>query len=245
MKDFNTSQRILVVDDEPAILELVSYNLRANGYKVEIAATGQKALAHALRDPPDLILLDLMMPELPGLVVAQRLRENELTREVPIIMLTARSENLDQLAGFQAGADDYITKPFSMELLLARVDAVLRRASSASTSVLGGQIALGPVRVDPATFQAWNEDELLQLTATEFRILAGLIASNGRVLSRRDLIGAAMGPGVTITERTIDVHVTAIRRKLGEHADIIRTVRGVGYRATHEPIDADSSTMTD
>jgi two-component system phosphate regulon response regulator PhoB len=245
MSDFNTSRRILVVDDEPAILELVSYNLRAHGYKVEIAATGQKALSHALRDPPDLILLDLMMPELPGLTVAQRLRENELTRDVPIIMLTARSENLDQLAGFRAGADDYITKPFSMELLIARVDAVLRRSSGTTASDTDGHLSLGPVRVDMATFQAWNEDELLQLTATEFRILAGLVASNGRVLSRRDLIGAAMGPGVTITERTIDVHVTAIRRKLGEQADIIRTVRGVGYRAVHEPIDADSSNTMD
>lgn len=227
-----------MVDDEPALVELVTYNLRSKGYKVESASTGREALAHAFRDPPDLVLLDLMMPEVSGLTVAERLRENDLTRAVPIIMLTARGEHTDQLAGFRAGADDYVAKPFAMDLLLARIEAVLRRAASDHAVATSGELTLGPIRVDSNTFQAWSEDELLHLTATEFRILAALVASNGRVLSRRDLIGAAMGPGVTITERTIDVHVTSIRRKLGGHAGIIRTVRGVGYRAVLGEPDA-------
>jgi two-component system phosphate regulon response regulator PhoB len=228
-QDFEHGTRVLVVDDEPALVELVSYNLRSNGYTVASASNGREALAHAFRDPPDLVLLDLMMPEVSGLSVAERLRDNELTRAVPIIMLTARGGHTDQLAGFGAGADDYVAKPFAMDLLLARIAAVLRRTSGEQAQP--GVLTLGPIRVDSGTFQAWSGDERLQLTATEFRILAALVASNGRVLSRRDLIGAAMGPGVTITERTIDVHVTSIRRKVGRHADIIRTVRGVGYRA--------------
>jgi len=237
-QEIQKQHRILVVDDEPAIVELVTYNLRANGYLVNFVKNGREALAHAMRNPPDLVLLDLMMPEIPGLTVAQRLRENDLTRRVPIIMLTARSENTDQIAGFRAGADDYITKPFSMDLLLARVEAVLRRAQQDDASAQVGPLTLGPIRVDPNTFEAWCEDELLHLTATEFRMLTALIGSHERVHSRRDLIGVSMGPGVTITERTIDVHMTAIRRKLGEHGGIIRTVRGVGYRAVvDEPED--------
>lgn len=236
-QDLAKQSRILVVDDEPAIVELVSYNLRASGYLVDFATNGREAIAHAMRNPPDLVLLDLMMPEVPGLTVAQRLRENDLTRRVPIIMLTARGENTDQIAGFRAGADDYITKPFSMDLLLARVQAVLRRAQIDKTEPDSDQIVLGPIRVDSVAFEAWCDDELLHLTATEFRILAALVSSHERVLSRRDLIGASMGPGVTITERTIDVHVTAIRRKLGEHGGIIRTVRGVGYRAVIDSPD--------
>lgn len=239
IQDLERDSRILVVDDEPALVELVSYNLRSKGYKVQSASNGREALAHAFRDPPDLILLDLMMPQVSGLTVAERLRENDLTRTVPIIMLTARGEHMDQLAGFRAGADDYVPKPFAMDLLLARIEAVLRRVNADPVQSNTGEITLGPVRVDPGTFQAWSDGELLHLTATEFRILAALVASNGRVLSRRDLIGAAMGPGVTITERTIDVHVTSIRRKLGTHAGIIRTVRGVGYRAVLGEPEAD------
>jgi two-component system, OmpR family, phosphate regulon response regulator PhoB len=237
-QDLRKLNRILVVDDEPAIVELVSYNLRAEGYLVDFVTNGREAIAHALRNPPNLVLLDLMMPEIPGLTVAQRLRENDLTRRIPIIMLTARGENTDQIAGFRAGADDYITKPFSMDLLLARVEAVLRRAQLDEAEAQVGQLVLGPIRVNPDTFEAWCEKELMHLTATEFRMLAALIGSHERVLSRRDLIGVSMGPGVTITERTIDVHVTAIRRKLGKHGGMIRTVRGVGYRAAvDEPDD--------
>lgn len=221
---------ILIIDDEPHLVELLAYNVRAAGYEVETALDGRKGLERALKNPPSLVLLDLMMPLVPGLTVAQRLRETEATREVPIIMLTARSEDADQVRGLRAGADDYITKPFSIELLLARIEAVLRRTARPSTQD-ETQISMGGVRVDTSTFQAFAGETMLSLTATEFRLLAALLKGQGRVLSRKELIAAAMGPGVTITERTIDVHMTAIRRKLGDDGGMIRTVRGVGYRA--------------
>lgn len=229
---------ILVVDDEPHLVELLAYNIRAAGYEVDTALDGKKALERAAKNPPDLVLLDLMMPLIPGLTVAQRLRENDATRHVPIVMLTARGENADQVRGLRAGADDYITKPFSIELLLARIEAVLRRSNRAADQANDAELSLGSVRVDTRTFQAYVGPTLLSLTATEFRLLAALLKGQGRVLSRKELIAAAMGPGVTITERTIDVHMTAIRRKLGDEGGMIRTVRGVGYRAVaHEGHD--------
>ena len=232
--------RILVVDDEPNLVELLAYNLRAAGYEVETASDGRRGLEKARQLPPDLLILDLMMPELPGLDVARRLRENEATRSVPIIMLTAKGEDADQLRGFRVGADDYMAKPFSVELLLARVDAVLRRAKPKSGQD-GAIKVYGPLRIDTGTFQVFLDDELMSLTVTEFRLLSSLLAAEGKVLSRRALIASAMGPGVTVTERTIDVHVTAIRRKLGPHADLILTVRGVGYRTVLPGHEAASS----
>lgn len=222
---------ILVADDEPHLVELLAYNIRAAGYEVETALDGKKALERAAKNCPDLVLLDLMMPLIPGIAVAQRLRDSEATKHVPIIMLTARSEDVDQIRGLRAGADDYITKPFSIELLLARIEAVLRRTTREADNSSVQILSLGPVSVDTSTFQAFVGSTLLSLTATEFRLLASLLKGQGRVLSRKELIAAAMGPGVTITERTIDVHMTAIRRKLGDAGDVIVTVRGVGYRA--------------
>ncbi|KAA0217325.1 MAG: DNA-binding response regulator [Leptolyngbya sp. PLA3] len=225
---------ILVVDDEPHLVELLAYNIRAAGYDVETALDGKKALERIAKNSPDLVLLDLMIPLVPGLAVAQRIRESDATKHVPIIMLTARGENADQVRGLRAGADDYITKPFSIELLLARIEAVLRRSNRAAEQDNQTELSLGSVRVDTRTFQAYVEQTLLTLTATEFRLLAALLKGEGRVLSRKELIAAAMGPGVTITERTIDVHMTAIRRKLGDDGAMIRTVRGVGYRAVSD-----------
>ncbi|MCL4221969.1 MAG: response regulator transcription factor [Phycisphaerales bacterium] len=234
-KTLRETPLILVVDDEPHLVELLAYNIRAAGYEVETALDGKKALERAAKNPPDLVLLDLMMPLVPGMVVAQRLRENDVTKHVPIIMLTARGENADQVRGLRAGADDYVTKPFSIELLLARIEAVLRRSTRAAEQANEAEISVGSVRVDTRTFQAYVGSTLLTLTATEFRLLAALLKGQGRVLSRKELIAAAMGPGVTITERTIDVHMTAIRRKLADEGAMIRTVRGVGYRAVaHE-----------
>lgn len=229
---------ILVVDDEPHLVELLAYNIKAAGYDVDTALDGKKALERSAKNSPDLVLLDLMMPLIPGLTVAQKLRENDATKHVPIIMLTARGENADQIRGLRAGADDYITKPFSIELLLARIEAVLRRSSRVADQASDAELSLGNVRVDTRTFQAFVGSTLLTLTATEFRLLATLLKGQGRVLSRKELIAAAMGQGVTITERTIDVHMTAIRRKLGDDGAMIRTVRGVGYRAVaHEGQD--------
>ncbi len=233
------SRHLLVVDDEKDLLDLLAYNLRKAGHQVDTASTGLKALRAIADRKPDLIILDLMLPELSGTEVAGRVRSNPETAAIPIIMLTAKAEEVDQLVGLTVGADDYVTKPFSVKVLLARVEAVLRRTARPADA--GEQMRLGPVLVDMQTHEAFVDDVPVKLTLTEFRLLSSLIAGNGRVLSRPLLMSRAMGPGVTVTERTIDVHITALRKKLGTHAALIRTVRGVGYRATlEEPSEAES-----
>jgi len=219
--------RILVVEDEPDLRELIAYNLRIDGHEVEIACDGAEALKEVERERPDLILLDLMMPRLSGQQVAERLKQAPATSSIPIIMLTAMSEERDELRGLELGADDYITKPFSMTVLLARVGAVLRRAG---VGVSAKPLSVGPLTIDQQVHSVTLDGEAMNLTLTEFRLLSALMSASGRVLSRRALISSAMGPGVTVTERTIDVHVTSIRKKLGEHSGMIRTIRGVGYR---------------
>jgi two-component system phosphate regulon response regulator PhoB len=231
------TRQVLVVEDERDLSELVAYNLRRAGYLVSTAPTGLKALQVIADRPPDLILLDIMLPELSGMEVASRVRSNPETAAIPIIMLTAKGEEVDQVVGLTVGADDYITKPFSMKVLLARVEAVLRRSSRGSEEP--ALIQLGPISVNMQTHEAVCEGQPLKLTLTEFRLLSSLLAAQGRVLSRKVLMSRAMGPGVTVTERTIDVHITALRRKLGNHGPMIKTVRGVGYRATLEEGDSE------
>ncbi len=223
------SKHILIVDDSRDIVEVVALNLKRAGYTVTVAFDGRDALKQIDAKRPDLILLDVMLPGLSGTEVATRVRANPVTANVPITMLTARAEEADQLVGLTVGADDYITKPFSMKVLIARIDAVLRRTSASRAE--DGAYTLGPLEIDSISHRARLHGEPLRLTLTEFRILAALLSSSGRVLSRRELMGRAMGPGVTVTERTIDVHLTAIRRKLGDAGRFIQTVRGVGYRA--------------
>jgi two-component system phosphate regulon response regulator PhoB len=221
---------ILVVEDEKDLSDLLAYNLRRAGYGVGNAATGLKALQSIADRRPDLILLDLMLPELSGTEVANRVRSNPDTASIPIIMLTAKGEEVDQLVGLTAGADDYVTKPFSMKVLMARIEAVLRRATR--TDDESGVVQLGPVSVNTETHEALVDGQPVKLTLTEFRLLSSLVGANGRVLSRKVLMARAMGPGVQVTERTIDVHITAVRKKLGDQGAMIKTVRGVGYRAT-------------
>jgi len=233
-----TKKHILVVEDERDLVELLEINLRRAGFEVSSAADGRAALARARSLGPDLVLLDLMLPHLSGSEVAQRLRAEPATASIPIIMLTARADEVDQIVGLTIGADDYITKPFSMKILLARVQAVLRRATDSPRAP--GRLALGQVEVDTASHQVRIDGEPVQLTLTEFRLLASLLLARGRVLSRGDLMTKAMGPGVLVTERTIDVHITALRRKLGPAGGLIRTVRGVGYRAS-EAAEASSA----
>jgi DNA-binding response OmpR family regulator len=228
--------QILVVEDEKDLSELLAYNLRRAGYVVGSASTGLKALQSIADRRPDLILLDLMLPELSGTEVANRVRSNPDTASIPIIMLTAKGEEVDQLVGLTAGADDYVTKPFSMKVLIARIEAVLRRSTRGEDE--SGIIQLGTVSVNTQTHEAMVGGEPVKLTLTEFRLLSSLLAANGRVLSRKVLMSRAMGPGVTVTERTIDVHITAVRKKLGDHGGMIRTVRGVGYRATLDDSEA-------
>jgi len=235
-RDTPAEKLILIVEDERDLADLLEYNLRGNGYRTISTHTGPDALSKARSLGPDLILLDLMIPELSGTEVARQVRADKTISQTPIIMLTAKSEEVDELIGLQVGADDYIPKPFSMKILMARVAALLRRAEPREGDpALDETHALGPVSINLSTHEAFVEGEPIRLTLTEFRVLATLIEGGGRVLSRGALIAKAIGPGITVTERTIDVHVTSIRKKLGPHAALIQTVRGVGYRASLKP----------
>jgi DNA-binding response OmpR family regulator len=227
-------KHILVVDDERDIVELVTYNLKRAGYEFSTAHTGRQALDQLTTRTPDLILLDVMLPELSGTEVAARIRANNQTANIPIIMLTAKGEEVDQIVGLTVGADDYIPKPFSMKVLIARIAAVLRRTGRASSGNSDSVVSLGGIDLHLDTHEVFAAGEAIKLTLTEFRLLASLSQENGRVLSRQKLMARAMGPGVTVTERTIDVHMTALRKKLGPCSHVLKTVRGVGYRMSLE-----------
>ncbi len=230
---------ILVVDDERDLVDLVSYNLKRSGYETSFAHDGRQALQQISKMHPDLVILDVMMPGLSGTEVLTRLRSEPATAKLPVIMLTAKSEEVDQIVGLTIGADDYVTKPFSVKVLMARVESLLRRSRGPTQ---GRQtLELRGVHLDLGTHQASVDGEQIKLTVTEFRLLASLLQADGRVLSRSALMSRAMGPGITVTERTIDVHITAIRRKLGPWADLVKTVRGVGYRIADEPDGAEES----
>ncbi len=218
---------ILVVEDESDLAELVCYHLQREGYVCRRAGDGERAVAEAYRNPPDLIVLDRMLPKLAGEEVAMRLKRDSRTSAIPIIMLTAKAEDEDELVGFALGADDYVRKPFTMKLLLARVTAVLRRQAAVASP--REVLTMGPVVLDHSRHEVRVEERRLDLTATEFKVLASLMAANGRVLSREQLIDSALGIDVAVTNRTIDVHIASLRRKLGPAATYIHTVRGVGY----------------
>ena len=225
-------KRILVVDDEKDLRDLISFNLKRNGYDVLTAANGKEALEIAERETPDLILLDVMMPGVDGTEVTRRLKADTRLSQIPLVMLTAKSEETDVVVGLTLGADDYVTKPFSMSILLARLSSVLRRRSP-ETPIPDGDgdiLRAGPLTIDPNKHEAIVDGESLKLTLTEFKLLTALVTARGRVLSRDQLMDKAMGADVFVTDRAIDVHVTAIRKKLGDAAYLVHTVRGVGYR---------------
>ena len=235
-------RQILVVDDEKDLVELITYNLGRNGFEVLAAHNGNDALEVAGREIPDLIVLDLMLPGLDGTEVARRLRADSRTAAVPIVMLTAKSEETDVIVGLTLGADDYVTKPFSMKILLARINTVLRRNDPASGAAAaggaggeGGVLKAGPLAIDPSRHEVAVDGEPVRLTLTEFKLLSSLVAARGRVLTRDQLMDKAMGPDVFVTDRAIDVHVTAIRKKLGAAHWLVHTVRGVGYRLQEAP----------
>jgi two-component system phosphate regulon response regulator PhoB len=219
--------RVLVIEDERGLTEVLSYNLQREGYETIVAHDGQEGLRKAQTLLPDLILLDLMLPVLNGLEVCRELKAGERTRDIPILMLTAKTEETDQVVGFSLGADDYVTKPFGVKALMARIKALQRRregASDPSTVVehLG-------VRIDRLRHRVFVNDNELNLTPTEFRLLECLLRQPGRAFSRHQLMDAAIGEGQIVLERTIDVHIKTLRKKIGD-ADLIETVRGVGYR---------------
>ncbi|HEX8915071.1 MAG TPA: response regulator transcription factor, partial [Humisphaera sp.] len=237
-------KRILVVDDERDLVDLISYNLQRNGYDVVVAYDGNGAIEVAGREQPDLIVLDLMLPGIDGTEVARRLKGDPRTKHVPIIMLTAKAEETDVIVGLTLGADDYVTKPFSMKILLARLTSVLRRVEQgggaggtggAAAGEDGGTLRAGPLSIDAAKHEVTVNGDPVKLTLTEFRLLTALVAARGRVLTRDQLMDKAMGTDVFVTDRAIDVHVTAIRKKLGDANWLVHTVRGVGYRLQETP----------
>lgn len=221
---------ILVVDDEEDLLELVAYNLRREGYEVDCVTTGETALRAARSKRVDLILLDLMLPGADGLEVCRALRSDPQTREISIVMLTAKGDEADIVAGIELGADDYITKPFSPRVLLARIRAVLRRHSQSAPIDDSSLVRIHQLEIDPVRHEVTVESRRLDLTITEFRVLSWLARHPGRVFTRQQIIDAVRGDDYPVTERSVDVQVVALRRKLGKCGDYIETIRGVGYR---------------
>jgi len=223
--------RVLVVEDEADLQELLRFNLERDGFEVHAADTGEQAVKIASAEQPDLILLDLMLPRMDGLDVCRRLKADPALSRVPIIMVTAKGEDADVVAGLELGADDYITKPFSPRILMARVRAVMRRQSEESAPEgAAGLIEMDPIVVDPDRHEAMLDGKPLDLTATEFRLLTLLVRKPGRVFTRQQIIETIHGGQSAVTDRSVDVQVVSLRRKLGPHADLVQTVRGVGYR---------------
>jgi len=230
-------ERVLVIDDEEDIARLVEHHLTADGYKVICAASGELGLEAARSHQPDLIILDLMLPGLDGLDVCRILKRDHTTARIPIIMLTAKGDETDIVAGLELGADDYVVKPFSPKVLLARVRAALRRAREPDVES-NRVIEIAGILIDPNRLQVFADGKPIDLTLSEFRILHALAKRPGWVLTRDQLVLASRGEYADVTERSIDVHVVSLRRKLGPIGNRIETVRGVGYRFTEEPIDA-------
>jgi len=231
---------VLIVEDEPAIAELIAVNLRHNGFRPLWAmdsASAQRELDAVL---PDVILLDWMLPGESGLSLAKRWRSDARTKGVPIIMLTARGDEMDRVAGLDAGADDYIAKPFSTKELLARIRAVLRRRMPERAA---GVVSVGALLLDPATYRVNFNDQLLKLGPTEFKLLHYLMNHSERVHSRSQLLDKVWGDHVFIEERTVDVHVKRLREALGAAGPMIETVRGAGYRLTAQPVTSNPSSI--
>jgi two-component system phosphate regulon response regulator PhoB len=223
--------RVLVVEDESAIAELISINLRHNGMLPLLASDGVAAQKHIDEVLPDVILLDWMLPGQSGLELARRWRADPRTKTTPILMLTARGDEPDKIAGLDAGADDYITKPFSTQELLARIRAVLRRRAPEQASDV---VRIGGLQLDGSTHRVSFNDQGIKLGPTEFKLLNYLMHHSERVHSRSQLLDRVWGDHVFIEERTVDVHVKRLREALGEAGSMVETVRGVGYRITHQ-----------
>ena len=224
-----SAEHILVVDDEPDIVALVAYHLARGGYRVTTASSGTEALRLAQSDCPALIVLDLMLPGISGYEVLERLRADERTKHVAVLMLTARREEHDRIRGLTLGADDYLTKPFSPHELVLRVAAILRRASATSASV-ADVLSVGPISIDRAAHTVQVNDGEVELTPTEYRLLLLLAERRGRVQERARLLESVWDAAPDVQTRTVDMHVQRLRSKLGEAGDLIETVRGFGYR---------------
>jgi len=219
---------VVVIDDAKDLVELVRYNLEKEGYDVVGAYNGQAGLETVTKLQPTLVVLDLMLPDIDGLEVCRRLRQDSRTAHVPVIMLTAKAAEADRVVGLEIGADDYITKPFSPRELVARIKAVLRRIAGRQEAK--SVLRQGGLVIDPLRHEVTSYGTVVELTATEFRVLHYLAAQPGRAYSRDEIIDGALGDDVAVLDRTIDVHILSIRKKLGKCAGHIETLRGVGYR---------------
>jgi two-component system phosphate regulon response regulator PhoB len=228
------SSHILVVDDERDILELLHYNLSKLGYDVTCALSGEDALTKLPLCQPNLVLLDLMLPGIDGLEVCKAMKRDAQMANIPIIMLSARGEEVDVVTGLELGADDYLTKPFSPRVLLARVKAVLRR-QHAEAQADEAVIQRGDLLLNPGRHRLSISGRPVSLTSMEFRILHLLLRRPGWVFTRQQILDAVSGHDTNVTERSVDVHMVSLRRKLGPHSDVIETIRGVGYRCQEEP----------
>lgn len=219
----------VVIEDEEDILELISYNLRREGFDVKGATSGEDGLSLVENSHPNVVLLDLMLPGVSGLDVCKRLKANSDLQSIPILMVSAKGDESDIIAGLEMGADDYVTKPFSPKILVARVRAVLRR-SHGTKSDIKGKIAVHRLVIDPSRFQATLADRPLNLTKDEFYLLCFLARHPGWVFTRYQIVNGIKGENYVVSERTIDVRIAGLRKKLGIFSDYIETVRGVGYR---------------
>jgi two-component system phosphate regulon response regulator PhoB len=228
--------RILVIEDEPDIQQILEYNLREKGHKVFLAGKGEEGLRLAREKRPDLVLLDLMLPDMPGTEICKILKSDPATRNAQVVMLTAKGEEIDRVVGFELGADDYVVKPFSVRELLLRVQAILRRSQSEAEVAAG--IQFGTLRVDREAHRVWANEAELELTALEFKLLVTLYDRKNRVQTRAALLSDVWGIDADITTRTVDTHVKRLREKLGDAGTYIETVRGVGYRFADNPEEA-------
>lgn len=220
--------RILAIEDEDDILEIIEYNLEREGYEVMTSKNGQEGLEKVREEHPDLILLDLMLPDLDGLEICRIIRDEDEIKKIPVIMVTAKDTESEVVLGLGVGADDYVTKPFNPQELVARVKAVLRRkrleGADGDTEIL----EVGPLKIFPDRHKVLMDGDEVEFTATEFSLLRFFAANPGRVFSREQLIDRVLG--TVVTTRNIDVHIRSLRKKLGDYSDLIETVRGVGYK---------------
>jgi two-component system, OmpR family, phosphate regulon response regulator PhoB len=228
--DRPAGERILVVDDEPDIVALVAYHLAKSGYRVSTASSGAEAAELARRERPALVVLDLMLPDLSGFDVLERLRADDATRDVAVLMLTARREEPDRIRGLSLGADDYLTKPFSPQELVLRIGAILRRVASTPVAAPDDVLTVGTLRIDRAAMTVDVDGRRIELTPTEFKLLLTLAERRGRVQARGHLLETVWEAAPDIQTRTVDMHVQRLRSKLGDAGELIETVRGFGYR---------------
>jgi phosphate regulon transcriptional regulator PhoB len=226
------AQKILVVDDEKDLVELLEYNLRKEGFTVTSASDGLEALKMAVKESPDLIILDVMLPGMQGMEIIKRLREKLETAQTPVIFLTAKSEELDKVLGLELGADDYLTKPFSPRELIARCKAVLRRYSSGPKAADARKISAGEITIDLSRHKVFLREKPVELSLTEFKLLKFLAENRGRVISRESLLDNVWGIDAFVESRTVDVHIRRLRSKVEDDPEnpvYIKTIRGIGY----------------